>query len=260
MITKAKRTFVLSFAALLFLGLLMMAIFRVRLFDSLEYGDNIYVIATRFTGGIACLLFIFLYSKAGSLSPKTTPRSFFIFLPCMAVAVNNFPFIPFFKGEAYVEAQPLSILLYALECLAVGFFEEMAFRECIFTAVLGRSKRRTVDVFWAIVISSAIFGAVHIFNVFAGGSVGAVILQVGYSFLIGGMCSVVLVRTSNIWYCIVLHATYNFAGGIVPRCGGGTIWTAPEIVLTAVVAVAVTVYVIFMLAKTSAEDIDRLLK
>lgn len=257
--TKTKRTVLLSLAVVLLLVLIIMEIFKTALFDSYEYGNNIYIILTRLTGGVACLLFIRVYMSKKILSFNTNVTAFLTFLPCMAVAVNNFPFIPFFLGEAYIDAKPIKILIYAFVCLSVGFFEEMAFRGCIFTVVLERTRKNVFGVFLAIVISSAIFGIVHLVNVMAGGSVGAVVLQVGYSFLIGGMCSVILVRTSNIWYCVLLHAVYNFAGGVVPECGGGTIWTAPEIALTAAVAVVVTVYVIYILCKTTEEDIDRLL-
>jgi membrane protease YdiL (CAAX protease family) len=112
-----------------------------------------------------------------------------------------------------------------------------------------------VDVFISIVISSVVFGLVHIVNLFAGAGIGAVVLQVGYSFLIGGMCSIILIKTGNIWYCVFLHAVYNFAGGIVPQCGGGVIWNTPEIILTAVVAVIVAAYVIMLLVKIRPEEI-----
>ena len=257
--TRIKKTVLLSSAGILMVALLVMEMLKTTLFAPYEYGDNIYIVLTRMAGGVACLLFMRVYMSQSILSFKTTLKAFLIFLPCMAVAVNNFPFIPFLGGDAYISSKPIEIILYALACLSVGFFEEMAFRGCIFTVVLERTKKNAWGVFVAIFISSAIFGIVHLVNVMAGGSVGAVILQVCYSFLIGGMCSVILVKTSNIWYCVLLHAVYNFAGGVVPECGGGMIWTAPEIALTTVVAVIVTVYVIFILTKTTEKDIDRLL-
>ena len=257
--TRIKKTVLLSSAGILLVALLVMEVFKATLFSSYELGDNIYIVLTRMSGGVACLLFMKVYLSKSILLFKTTIKAFLIFLPCMAVAVNNFPFIPFLHGDAYISSKPMEVIIYALTCLAVGFFEEMAFRGCIFTVVLERTKKNAWGVFVAIFISSAIFGIVHLVNIIAGGSVGAVILQVCYSFLIGGMCSVILVRTSNIWYCVLLHAVYNFSGGVVPECGGGAIWTAPEIALTAVVAVIITVYVIFILTKTTEKDIDRLL-
>ena len=73
------------------------------------------------------------------------------------------------------------------------------------------------------------------------------------------MCSVILIKTSNIWYCVIFHSVYNFAGGVVPECGGGSIWTLPEIILTAAVSVVVAVYVIALLVKIKPYEIDALL-
>ena len=256
---KSKRRIVIAVSLVFLLILTVLEIFRKQIFDEIKYGNNIYMIATRFVGGAACLLFIYENSSRKMLRLRSSFKSLLVFLPCMVIAVNNFPFITFFSGRAYVDAPILEVLIYALVCLGVGFFEEMAFRGCVFTALLSRRKKRTVDVFWSIVLSSAIFGAIHLVNVFAGASVGSVILQVGYSFLIGGMCSVILIKTSNIWYCVVLHAVYNFAGGVVPECGGGVIWDTPTVVLTTVLAVIVAAYVIYLLVKITPDDIDRLL-
>lgn len=259
MTAKGKRNLLLTVTAILFLLLTAIEIFENRIFTLFEYGDQLYIISTRFLGGIACLLFVFTYSSSKILSFKISLKAMTVFLPCMLIAINNFPFITFFSGEAYIDAKPLKIALYALACIGVGFFEEIAFRGCIFTAILQRCKRKASSVFWAIVLSSLIFGIVHLVNLFAGASFASVILQVGYSFLIGGMCSVILIKTANIWYCVILHAVYNFAGGVVPTCGGGVIWNAPTIILTAAVSVAVAAYVIYILVKITPCDIDILL-
>ena len=70
------------------------------------------------------------------------------------------------------------------------------------------------------------------------------------------MCSFVLIKTGSVWHCALMHAVYNFCGGVVANYGEGSIWTAPEIVLTAVVAVAVALYVFFALRKTDPSDTD----
>ena len=93
-----------------------------------------------------------------------------------------------------------------------------------------------------------------------GADPGGTLLQVGYSFLIGGMCSIILVKTHNIWFCVILHSVYNFAGGVVPNCGGGIIWSVPEIILTAVVALIVAVFVIYTLLKITPDDIEGVFK
>jgi membrane protease YdiL (CAAX protease family) len=67
-------------------------------------------------------------------------------------------------------------------------------------------------------------------------------MQIGYSALIGAMCSVVLLKTANVWLCVAVHGLFNFCGAVVPSCGYGTVWDTPTVILTAVIAVAVTVY------------------
>ncbi len=51
----------------------------------------------------------------------------------------------------------------------------------------------------------------------------------------------------------------NFADGVVPECGGGVIWNTPEIILTAVVAVIVAAYVIYLLVGIKPFKIEALL-
>ncbi len=256
MIKSGKRKALLIVAVISLAILLALELTHNKIFAEGQYSKEIYNIFTRYLGGIACLIFVYLYSVKWILRPAVSVRGLLVFLPCMAVAVNNFPIITFFSGEAYIEKDLAPILLYAILCLGVGFFEEMAFRGCVFPIILQRRGNTWKDVFVSTVFSSLIFGVVHIVNLFVGADIVSVILQIGYSFLIGGMCSVILIKTHNIWYCVILHAVYNFCGGVVPNCGGGTIWNAPEIALTAVVAVIVAIYVVYLLIKIQPREIQ----
>lgn len=231
--------------------LIICEVFRKNIFGSGENADATYALATRAIGGVLCLVLVFYcsYQNILKIRGRGLVRAIFFTLPCWAVALNNFPIIPYFSGRAYIDASVSAVLFYALQCLLVGFFEEMAFRGCIFTMVLQKKRKTKADIFWAIVISSAIFGAIHLVNIFVGASPVAVILQIGYSFLIGGMCSVVLMKTGCIWHCVMLHAVYNFCGGVVPELGGGTIWDTPTVVVTTVLALAVTLYIVISLIR-----------
>ena len=149
--------------------------------------------------------------------------------------------------------------MFALVCVCTGLFEEIAFRGCIFTTALREGRKTRAGVFFAIVISSAVFAAVHILNLFAGAGIGFVALQIGYSFLIGALCAVVYIRSTNIWYAVILHSVYNFAGSVVNECGSGEIWTVPQIIFTAIVSVCVGIYVIYQFFKIDDRDIDKIL-
>ena len=222
-------------------------------------------IGIRLFGTAVCIALMWRFSYAHLLVPKRPKLSrILICLPFFAIAVNNFPFLSVAMGEASLQgAKPLHVLGYALLCLSVGLFEEMAFRGCAFVIVLERTEKITsapFRVLAASVISSAVFGLVHLTNLFAGASVGATLLQVSYSFLIGGMCAIMLVKTQNIWYCVLCHAIYNFAGGVVPTLGGGTLWTVPTVILTVVVSVVVLVYAFVVLFRISADEPEKIVK
>ena len=179
-------------------------------------------------------------------------------LPALAVAINNFPIQPVALGLASITASPLRLVLLAVECFMVAFFEETCFRGVVFLGFLNKRRYTAWGRFLAIVFSSAVFAVVHLVNVFLGAPLPAVILQIGYSFLIGAMCSVVLIKTSNIWVCVLLHAIYNFGGAVIDKCGEGEIWNPVSITLTAVVAVAITAYMTFVFFKIKGKEVDRL--
>lgn len=253
---KLKKYILIVFSIIIFALLLVFELGRENLFAKLEYGDAIYSILTRMIGGLVCLIFIYCYSIKEVLTPKTTLKKLIVFLPCMVIAVNNFPFVSYFSGDSFIDKNSTEIILYAITCISVGFFEEMAFRGCIFTVVVHSQENRRFGAIISIFISSAVFGLVHILNLFGGAGFIPVILQICYSFLIGGMCSVILLKTRNIWYCVFLHAVYNFAGGIT----SGDMWTPPQIVFTAVVAVIIAAYVIWTLVRITPKDISAFLR
>ena len=240
-----------------FLLMLAMELFRDRLIAALPMGESVYTVSVRLVGGAVCVC-LMIYCSFSDLLKFSGHRwgALLAVLPCFLIAVDNFPFLSVAMGDAAIHAGAGEILRYALVCLSVGFFEETAFRGCVFTMIYSRRKKNAFNVFLSVVLSSAVFGAIHLVNLFTGASVGSVLLQVGYSFLIGGMCSVMLLKTHNIWYCVILHALYNFAGGVVPECGSGTIWTVPTVILTVCVSVPVAVYVLALLFRLNREELS----
>lgn len=175
-------------------------------------------------------------------------------VPALVIAVNNLPVVALASGTATVTASAGIVAAFALNCVGVALFEETAFRGIIFPFILGKTGTGVKGRFIAVVASGAAFGLLHLINLFGGFS-GAVFLQVGYSFLIGCMLAVVMFRGAGVLVCAFIHAVYNFCGFLVPKLGEGTfrdIWCAEEIVLTAVVAVAVAVFYVLLLRKCSS--------
>ena len=181
-------------------------------------------------------------------------KSLLFGLPALAVAINNAPIIGLATGNAYITDPVGGVLIILAYCLAIGTFEEFAFRGLFFMMILEGRRKSTKQIFWTTAISSAVFGLVHLVNLAVGAGPGATLLQVGYSFLIGGMCAIVLLKTGSIWYCVLLHTVYDI-GGTILYVGGGVRWDAVTVTITAVLGVAVAVFMTVVLMRIKPEDI-----
>ena len=219
------------------------------------------IIDTLVMDGVGAVVFVVMtvYMGYRVLNPLQKPigKSLLFLLPSLAVAINNFPLIGLATGNAYVTDPIGGVLLVVAYCLAIGMFEEFAFRGLFYLMILDGRRGSTKQIFWTTAVSSAVFGLVHLVNLFIGANPGATILQVGYSFLIGGMCAIVLLKTANIWYCVLLHFVYDL-GGTILYLGGGKRWDTVTVVITAVLGVAVTVFMVVSLLRIKPEDVERL--
>jgi len=209
--------------------------------------------------GCGAVMFSLLLAYLGyrTMNPFHRPfrRGILVSLPALAIAMNNFPILSTIWGDARLVGEPIAVGLFALQCLFVGVFEETAFRGVVLLTILEKRRADKRQIFKSVVISSVIFGGIHLFTIFAGG-VGPTILQVGYSFLIGGMLAVVLLKTKNVWICAVIHAVYNFCGYLMPTLGEGNWWDTPTVIFTALLAVAVAAYTVITLLKISPDELD----
>lgn len=215
----------------------------------------------RLIGGVVFLYVIKTYKlKILNIMQKPFLYSLLVSLPFFAVAINNLPIIALIRGDAYV-LQPMEIiLLFAVVCFSVGLFEEMLFRGLLLPYFINRAESSKKGLFKAVVLSSALFGLIHILNIFYGMGAGAAVLQTGYSFLIGAMLAVLLLKTKNIWLCVIIHAVYNFCGLLVTELGGGKLWDVPTIIITTVLAVIVFVYALKMVLSLNPQEVKNAFK
>jgi membrane protease YdiL (CAAX protease family) len=252
-----KRAFVTALVAVCTPAMAFFEYAGISFSEDKTVSEIIRMVITR---GLGSLMFtaLALYLGYRVFNPVKKPflKSLLFALPCFLVVVNNLPIIALAAGDARLKYPAPTVLLFALECLFIGFFEEMAFRGSFFLLILETRRDTRKNIFFSTVISSAVFGGVHIFNLFAGSGIGPVLMQIGYSFLIGGMCAVVLLKTKNIWLCVMLHAVYDFCGFLIPTLGEGALWDTPTVIITAVLAFAVAAHVIYSLFRIRPEDLD----
>lgn len=223
-------------------------------------GELINMIISRTLGGIAFLILgISCKYKVFNIFKIRSAKSILFVIPAMIVALNNIPFLSILEGEAKITGNMLQLALLLIECLAVGFFEEMTFRSFVMLTVMEKRRATRGQILVSIIITSVIFGLVHLINMFTSSPV-AVLLQICYSFLIGAMCAVVLLISCNVWLCVLIHGIFNFMGAIVPTYGEGKlIWDhIPTMIITAVVGIIVAIFYIMVFTRYKPEDTDML--
>jgi uncharacterized protein len=92
-----------------------------------------------------------------------------------------------------------------LACL-VGFAEEVYFRGLMLRALV------SLGLWRAAVISSVLFGVMHLQNLLFGADLAGTLLQVAYAAAMGFGFAAVTLRTGVIWPLVVIHALIDFAG------------------------------------------------
>ena len=259
---QSKRTVCLTVALA---AIILLLICEIAGFSNLigvdgKLADSLDMTVTRALGGVA---FIAMLVNLGYrvLDPIKKPfwSSIVYSLPAFMIAINNLPFSQVIKGNASVTDGWGAVALLFLECMCVGFFEESAFRGVVFLGLLRRDPHNRLWAFASIAISSAVFGLVHLINIFESSPV-AVLMQIGYSALIGAMCAVILMKTANLWLCVVIHGLFNFAGAVIPRCGVGEIWDSFTVILTVIVSLAVLAYMIALFVKDEMSAVEEIYK
>ena len=134
-------------------------------------------------------------------------------------------------------------------CFSIGLLEETAFRGCVLPLFLIKFSKDKKGIFWAVVASSLVFGAVHLLNLLNGFS-PAVFLQVGYSFLIGATCGFALIVSGNIYLPIILHGVFNVGGMFFSESfAQGVLWTGANVVWTIITSIVFCVIIVMIFIK-----------
>ena len=169
-------------------------------------------------------------------------------IPCFLVAIVNFPFTALICGEAVITHIKL-LALFILKCISIAVLEEVFFRALLVPIFMKRFNKNRYGVLITVVVTSALFALMHLINLFFGAGAGETFLQVGYTFLIGCMFAIMLLRTKNIWLCILVHAVFDIGGTIVTDLGSGAFQDLTFWILTAVAGVICLVHCVFALIK-----------
>lgn len=201
----------------LFLLAVMIVIVFIDLPLVAHNDDEIIVsnILIRFIGGFIVIYWMIILGYGWIFKNHHGWHAFLVMIPGFIISLNNFPISAYVNGRAEITAPVYRVFLFLIECLSVGFFEEIIFRGVLLIFLLKALSKLKMNFILAIVLSSLIFALSHLFNLFSGASYGDTFLQLGYSFLVGMMWAVMFLKTKNIWLTMILHASFNFFGQVM---------------------------------------------
>lgn len=198
--------------------------------------------------------------KTLKIKPFMRVEHWLFLLPAFAVALANLPLISYLNGNmSLVRDGTADFILFIVYCISVGVLEELVFRGVLFPALAGSFTQDKKGLIKAFVLSSVLFGAAHLTNLFRGANVGATFLQVLYTTLTGGLFCFVFIQTKNVLCSAAVHALYNMCGLIFETparlgLGSGVVFDAPTIIVMAVIDVCVCVVVLYSLRKYPIEE------
>jgi len=121
------------------------------------------------------------------------------------------------SGEMAVTISGGKIIMLAVTSLLVGIAEELLIRGVLINGLLDYYGKVTASsIRKAVILSSVIFGSLHLFNVFNGVTILSAVIQTINAVGLGVIFGAVYIRTSkNLWPCIILHAVWDFNGFII---------------------------------------------
>ena len=177
---------------------------------------------------MAMSMFVYLISREKSFENCHTTTGYVVkwgILTVIPELILLFGFIfMIIKGESSLApGWPLRALLAVVATVFVGLFEELTFRVLINDALLYRFRNNKYIFIWIAIISSLLFGSVHVISASIFNDPQALILAVLKTLAagIGGFCWLILYwKTRNIWGIALIHALCDLATFLLPAFTG----------------------------------------
>jgi membrane protease YdiL (CAAX protease family) len=204
-----------------------------------------------------CIVFVFLIIKEHNIKINSNKYpiiiTFIIFIPSLIVSILNFPLDNVINKEIIFNIDTSKLITYILFTLSIAISEELLFRG-LFTSIpvsqIDNSKYRVIiRVFYV----SIIFSLVHLLNLFTS-DILSVLLQVGYTFILGVMLTTLYIYTKNIIFCIIVHFIYNFVGTFTDYFSN-SYYESNMYIIWIIEGILVGSYILFLLYKMTKKDI-----
>lgn len=202
----------------------------------------------RFLIAALALLFIYKYGFSKVVFNFKGLKNVIFIIPLLLVAINNFPIIGASRGTVIFTHGAFDNFIYIIYCLSVGLAEELIFVGLVFPLFIIYFNNKKNSLFLSALLTGIAFSLSHLMNLFGGASVGAVVLQVGYSFLIGAGTAITLAVTKNLSISVLIHFIYDLGGLLLTENGvaRGVLWDNFTVIITAILGSITFIYMLFI--------------
>ena len=134
-------------------------------------------------------------------------------LPCLILRLSLMIIyiIPSFTEETPWVSLPV-MLTGVLYLFGIGFWEEMIFRGVIGNTLALKYATNTKGMWLTVVLSAAIFSAIHLQSLLHGLPLTAMAAQLTGAFGLGLVFAAVYLRGGNLWVLVLLHTIVDVPG------------------------------------------------
>ena len=207
------------------------------------------------------LILVWLLVKLGlfqdaRFTPPNQWRALWLAWPLVGFTLLNLESLV--DGSLVIDtSRPALIVLYVCLNLSIGFCEEVMGRGVVLSVILRKWGSTRRGVYLAVLVSSALFGIAHVFNLITGRLPPlANLTQIAYSVAFGVVFAACFLRNNSIWPMMIMHAAIDFGGGLRHvAAGGDQIAVANNTVAGAIASIIISLplllYGLFILRKVA---------
>lgn len=189
---------------------------------------------------IIFIVFAFIYMHKEDLNPVkfNKPKvTHLLFLPFLLAAASNIIYCLIDRSNLVSSINYIYLLKQLPLVIVTVVAEELVFRVVLLGYFEGIYNRIT-----AILIASAIFGSIHLFNINSLASIPYCLIQALYTFGLGLVLSIMYSYGKNFIYIVIFHFLFNFINNELATSLFIYDWNLMFYIVNASIAILLVIY------------------
>ena len=122
---------------------------------------------------------------------------------CLGIALQSLTILVIYLNKGF-NVISVNSMLFMLPSLAMAFTSAI-FEEILFRGIIFRITEEKLGSYWALIISAAIFGAMHLANPHS-----SILAALGLAIQAGLLLAAAYIFSRNLWFPIAIHFAWNF--------------------------------------------------